>query len=123
MLRGNIVIFKSIFILFSGCFFSYMAAAQNKAVRLPAIPFPLSWENKPLNYSVKGTVLTIRAGAKTDMFRDPNVTYNTDNAPKLLFTADNDFVLTARIEHPFNNKWDGGAIVLKADALHWIKFC
>lgn len=57
------------------------------------------------------------------MFRDPNVTYNTDNAPKLLFTPDDDFVLTARIEHSFASKWDGGAIVLKTDEMHWVKFC
>src|SRR6202040_1479917 len=65
---------------------SFTALAQNQPVKLPGIPFPLSWENMPLNYSVNGGVLTIEAGAKTDMFRDPNVTYNTDNAPKLLFT-------------------------------------
>jgi regulation of enolase protein 1 (concanavalin A-like superfamily) len=103
--------------------FSNAAIAQNKQVKLPGIPFLLSWENTPLNYSVSGGVLKIEAGAKTDMFRDPNVAYNTDNAPKLLFTADNDFVLTARIKHAFNNKWDGGAIVLKTDNLHWVKFC
>ena len=114
---------KFLLSLFICCFFSYVAVAQNKPVQLPGIPYPLSWENKPLNYSVKGTVLTIEAGAKTDMFRDPNVTYNTDNAPKLLFMADNDFVLSARIEHDFASKWDGGAIVLKTDALHWVKFC
>jgi regulation of enolase protein 1 (concanavalin A-like superfamily) len=57
------------------------------------------------------------------MFRDPNVTYNTDNAPKLLFTADENFVLTASIEHSFTSKWDGGAIVIKQDSLNWIKFC
>ena len=83
----------------------------------------MMWENNPASYAIKGPVLTIEAGAKTDMFRDPNVTYNTDNAPKLFFTPDDDFVLTARIQHPFTYKWDGGAIVLKADALHWIKFC
>ena len=98
-------------------------SAQNKAVKFQSIPFPMNWENTPVAYSVKGQVLTIEAGAKTDMFRDPNVTYNTDNAPKLFFTPDDDFVLTARIQHPFTYKWDGGAIVLKADALHWIKFC
>ena len=57
------------------------------------------------------------------MFRDPNVTYNTDNAPKLLFKADENFVLSASIEHSFTNKWDGGAIIIKSDSLHWIKFC
>ncbi|SRR5260221_4638209 len=114
---------KFLSILFICCWINFSVSAQNKIVQLPGIPYPLSWENKPLNYSVSGSVLTIEAGAKTDMFRDPNVTYNTDNAPKLLFTADNDFVLTARIEHAFTFKWDGGAIVLKTDELHWIKFC
>jgi regulation of enolase protein 1 (concanavalin A-like superfamily) len=102
---------------------NFTALARPQPVKLPGIPFPLTWENAALNYSVRGSVLTIDAGPKTDMFRDPNVTYNTDNAPKLLFPADEDFVLTARIEHAFANKWDGGAIVLKTDALHWLKFC
>ena len=114
---------KLLLVFCAFCCLSLSALAQNKAVQIPGIPYPLSWENKPISYSLKGTVLTIEAGAKTDMFRDPNVTYNTDNAPKLLFTADNDFVFTARIEHAFTYKWDGGAIVLKTDALHWIKFC
>lgn len=57
------------------------------------------------------------------MFRDPNVTYNTDNAPKLWFHPDENFVLSACIHHDFSNKWDGGALVLKSDSLHWVKFC
>ena len=44
------------------------------------------------------------------MFRDPNVTYNTDNAPKLMFQPDDNFVLSASIQHAFLNKWDGGAM-------------
>lgn len=108
---------------FAAFLYCGVAVGQVNPVKLPGIPYPLTWENKPLSYSIKGSVLTIDAGPKTDMFRDPNVTYNTDNAPKLLFTADDDFVLTARIEHAFASKWDGGAIVLKTDPLHWVKFC
>jgi regulation of enolase protein 1 (concanavalin A-like superfamily) len=63
------------------------------------------------------------AGPKTDMFRDPNVTYNTNNAPQMLFRADSNFVLSASIQHSFLNKWDGGAIILFQDSLNWIKFC
>lgn len=95
--------------------------AQN--IEIPAIPKKLFWENKPKAFSLKNGVLTIIAGEKTDMFRDPNVTYNTDNAPKLLFKPDDDFVLSACIEHAFAGKWDGGAIVVKGDSLNWIKFC
>lgn len=88
-----------------------------------AIPYLLKWEHEPKEFAISKKSITIVAGEKTDMFRDPNVTYNTDNAPKLLFEAPADFVLTASIEHGFVNKWDGGALVLKQDSLNWIKFC
>ncbi|HZY39689.1 MAG TPA: DUF1349 domain-containing protein [Mucilaginibacter sp.] len=114
---------KQLLLLLCTCGVTAVVLAQSKTIKFQSIPFPMTWENTPVTYNIKGPVLTVEAGAKTDMFRDPNVTYNTDNAPKLFFTPDEDFVLTARIEHAFTCKWDGGAIVLKADALHWIKFC
>ena len=92
-------------------------------LKFPAVPHPLSWINKPNGYKINTGSIFIEAGEKTDMFRDPNVTYNTDNAPRLSFTADPNFVLTAEIHHDFTSKWDGGAIVLEADKLNWIKFC
>lgn len=96
---------------------------QNGDIKIESIPHLLKWENKPKEFFLDKSGLTIVAGEKTDMFRDPNVTYNTDNAPKLLFSADPDFVLIASIEHSFANKWDGGAIVLKQDSRNWVKFC
>ncbi|HLI93049.1 MAG TPA: DUF1349 domain-containing protein [Puia sp.] len=89
----------------------------------PLLPGKLVWENTPLRYELATDHILIESGGKTDMFRDPNVTYNTDNAPKLLFVPDSNFVFTAAIHHDFVSKWDGGAIVLKADSLNWIKFC
>jgi uncharacterized protein len=113
------LLFLSFFLVISG-----LVNAQNMDnVTLPAIPKPLFWQNKPEKFTVKSGVLTMLAGAKTDMFRDPNVTYNTDNAPKLMFKPDEDFVLSACIEHSFVHKWDGGAIVLRSDSLNWVKFC
>lgn len=100
-----------------------LCANAQKQDNISAIPHKLFWENKPLSYTLVNNELTIVAGEKTDMFRDPNVTYNTDNAPKLLFKADEDFVLSASIEHSFINKWDGGAIIIKSDSLNWVKFC
>lgn len=100
-----------------------LVVVAQKPEKFSKIPFPLSWENKPVSYAVTASNISIEAGGKTDMFRDPNVTYNTDNAPKLFFKPDDNFVLTACIEHHFASKWDGGAIVLKADNLNWIKFC
>jgi regulation of enolase protein 1 (concanavalin A-like superfamily) len=99
------------------------AKAQTDSVRIKSIPHGMFWENRAQKFSATDHGMVMVAGEKTDMFRDPNVTYNTDNAPKLLFYPDNDFVLTASIEHSFASKWDGGAIVLKQDSLNWIKFC
>jgi uncharacterized protein len=101
----------------------YDLHAQTSPEKLSGIPFDLSWENNPLKFSNAGASFTIQAGGKTDMFRDPNATYNTDNAPKLLFIPDSNFVLSVAIHHTFSSKWDGGAIVLKSDSINWIKFC
>lgn len=104
-----------------GC--NFANAQINDTTRISEIPHLLTWNNKPVKYSYVKGALRITAGAKTDMFRDPNVTYNTDNAPKLLFIPDEDFVLSASVQHAFTNKWDGGALVLFEDSLNWIKFC
>jgi regulation of enolase protein 1 (concanavalin A-like superfamily) len=98
-------------------------ASQAQPLKFSKIPHPLTWVNKPVSYKINPESIFIQAGEKTDMFRDPNVTYNTDNAPRLSFTADPNFVLTAEVHHDFISKWDGGAIVLEADKMNWIKFC
>jgi regulation of enolase protein 1 (concanavalin A-like superfamily) len=115
---------KGFFTISTILFFSLNAVSQQiDKLEITAIPHELRWENIPLTYSIKENELIILAGEKTDMFRDPNVTYNTDNAPKLMFKADDDFILSAAIEHSFINKWDGGALVIKSDSVNWIKFC
>jgi len=103
--------------------FQSKTKAQKDSIRINSIPYGMFWQNKAEKFSSNNNELIMVAGEKTDMFRDPNVTYNTDNAPKLLFRPDNDFILIASIEHSFSSKWDGGAIVLKQDSLNWIKFC
>lgn len=99
------------------------AIMTQDSIQINGIPKWLKWEIKPRKYFQDNKSITLFSGEKTDMFRDPNVTYNTDNAPKLLFKADSNFVFSAAIEHAFISKWDGGAIVLKADSLNWVKCC
>ena len=112
------------FILPVTCFIALtMHAQKSDSLIISSIPYKLYWENKPVKFLIRENKLTIEAGEKTDMFRDPNVTYNTDNAPKLLFKADENFILSASIEHSFASKWDGGALIIKSDSLNWIKFC
>jgi uncharacterized protein len=109
--------------LMANMFISICYAQKSDTVIISSIPSLLTWHNTPISYYTKNNTLIIVAGEKTDMFRDPNVTYNTDNAPKLLFEPEKDFVLITSIQHSFSNKWDGGAIVLIEDSLNWIKFC
>lgn len=112
-------------VLFSVLLFQFISAlGQNSdLLNLPSIPKKLAWRNAPKSFKIEKNTLTIEAGEKTDMFRDPNVTYNTDNAPKLLFQPDDDFILSVKVEHDFLNKWDAGALVLISDSLNWVKFC
>lgn len=115
-MKGKISFLIVIFLI------SFLSATAQSEISIPAIPHKLFWENKPLSVDHRGDKLIIVSGEKTDMFRDPNATYNTDNAPKLLFTADSNFVFTSGITHAFASKWDAGGLVLKADSANWIKF-
>lgn len=111
-------------ILFFTCLLTLECIAQfDDSIKVDGIAKWMKWENKPKNFSFNKSNITIFSGEKTDMFRDPNVKYNTDNAPKLLFDADSNFIFQASVEHAFLNKWDGGALVLKADSLNWVKCC
>lgn len=114
----------SIFFLSSLLLSNVKGFSQKKdSLFFGGIPRSLMWENKPKAYNINKSSIVIVSGEKTDMFRDPNVTYNTDNAPKLMFKADSNFILSAAVEHSFTSKWDGGALVLKLDSLNWVKCC
>lgn len=112
-----------VFLFFAFVINNKCIGQQSNSLRVNGISKSLYWENTPKKFINNKTTLSIIAGEKTDMFRDPNVTYNTDNAPKLLFDADSNFIFSAAIEHSFNSKWDGGALVLKQDSLNWVKCC
>jgi regulation of enolase protein 1 (concanavalin A-like superfamily) len=66
-------------------------------------------------------VLTISAAAKTDWFVDPFDGTVANNAPILLFTADAEYVVSARVTVKFVTKWDAGALMLWGDDHHWAK--
>ena len=99
-----------------------LSAQTLSSLKIPTIPRQMFWQNSPKVCTMKGGILTITAGEKTDLFRDPSQTYNVSNAPQLLFKADENFVFTAAVEHPFTTKWDAGGLVLSADSLNWVKF-
>lgn len=103
--------------------FSLGESQTKSSLKIPTISSPLFWHNTPKRSTMKAGVLTIVAGEKTDLFRDPNGENNINTAPKLMFKADPNFTLSASIQHPFTNKFDAGGLVIVADSLNWIKFC
>ncbi len=43
-------------------------------------------------------------------------------APTVMTPVEGDFILAARVHIPFNNLYDGAALVVRADDAHWAKF-
>ena len=93
-----------------------------ETVQLAAIPAALYWENPPVDFSTDGkAALTITAGAQTDIFNNPLSTEIVNKSPRLLFSPQGNFTLSAKIEVEFQDMFDAGALVLYADPEHWIK--
>lgn len=108
----------SFFLLFPSAF----PQAQSSPPAIPGIPGELRWQNQPVSWQFdKHNVLTISAGSKTDWFVDPFDGTVAKNAPILLFTPDDDYVLSAQVTVKFTTKWDAGAFMLWGDEHHWAK--
>jgi regulation of enolase protein 1 (concanavalin A-like superfamily) len=91
-------------------------------VRLEALPRPGSWMNAPQAFErPSANALSITAASGTDLYADNGTEAITTNAPMLLFTADDDFTLTARLATDFASQFDGGFLVLYASPHHWAK--
>ena len=63
------------------------------------------------------------AGRETDLFTDPAGTMVKDDSPRLTFTPDPLFTLSAHVHVDFAATYDAGVLLLYVDAQHWAKFC
>ena len=68
-------------------------------------------------------VLSITAGAESDLFYNPNGEASKSNAPHVLFAPDPLFTLSARVAVEFESTYDAGALLIWADESHWAKLC
>ena len=93
-----------------------------ETIQLEAIPAVLHWENPPVSFTTDGkAALTITAGEKVDMFNNPQSDEIINKSPRLLFTPQGYFTLSAKVKGDFQGMFDAGALVLYADQAHWIK--
>jgi len=94
------------------------------SVVLNPIPTALQWEIPPLEWKVEqGTTLTIAAGKSTSLFNDPRGARSVDNAPRLTFRPQGDFLLSARVQVDFENTFDAGVLLIYESEDLWAKLC
>lgn len=102
---------------------SMAATVGRRPIRIPGIPKAAQWVNPPTAFAITHQGLEIVASEATDKYIAADGSFLTDSANRLVFEADPDFILSASISHPFDNKWDAGGLILEGDAENWIKFC
>lgn len=91
---------------------------------LKSLPDKLYWENVPLKWDITDNdTITFTAGKQTDLFNDPSGTFSINNSPRLLFTPQINFTLSAKIQVQFGCTYDAGALLIYNDNKFWAKLC
>jgi regulation of enolase protein 1 (concanavalin A-like superfamily) len=97
------------------------------ALNLPGLPFPLEPAGSPsAGCRVRHGVLTLTAGAGTDLFIDPAGTEpgRLPDAGRFLgLPPAGDFTLAAQVSVDFGSMYDAGVLLLHARERHWAKLC
>jgi regulation of enolase protein 1 (concanavalin A-like superfamily) len=85
---------------------------MDSSARLGALPMDLRWDVLPVDWTTDGeAALTITAGARTDLFVDPEgVAEAVLNAPRALGVVDGDFMLSALVRVGFGATYDAGVL-------------
>jgi regulation of enolase protein 1 (concanavalin A-like superfamily) len=86
------------------------------------LPFDLRWDCEPVAWHAEGEALTIEAGPKTDLFRDPQGGAPQLGAPRLIGDPPaGDWQLSARVAAHLRSTFDAGALILWAGEPEWAK--
>lgn len=105
-------------------FYAVLALAVEPRLRVSGIPQDLSLRGQALSLPLaENGTLSITAGKGADWFNWPGGGDRKAGAPRLLFDADDDFVLSAKVSVDFHSVWDAGGLALVADDSHWAKLC
>jgi uncharacterized protein len=97
-------------------------SGADEQVKIKAVPHFFSWINKQKDYRIlSDDSVSITASKETDLFNDAESGSVAGNAPMLVFTPDDAFVLTAKVTPNFKSEFDGGFLVVYVDETHWAK--
>jgi uncharacterized protein len=114
---------KKYFLLLSAVMFCPLILNAQE-IKISAIPFMMHFENSVQDYAVvSDNHLKMVAPANTDLYITSDGGYEINKSPRLLFSPDSDFILTAKIKPEFVSKWDAGVLLIYNDSKHYAKFC
>lgn len=104
----------------AGLLLAYLGCTA-QPVKIESIPQELNWLGEPQAYELLDNGLSITAGQGTDIYHYSGGGYNISTVPMLLFPADEEFVLTAKVKVDFEAAYDGGFLILYEDTTHYAK--
>ncbi len=93
------------------------------ALSLPNLPNAPIWTIPPQSWEYTARALHITAGPRSDLFTDPMGEVTIANSPRLLFTPDAEFTLSAHVTVDFASTYDACVLMLYVDNEHWAKLC
>ncbi len=94
-----------------------------ESITLNPIPTALNWQVAPERHTHTNEILTISAGPRSDLFISPQGDAIILNAPRLLFTPDGDFQLSALVSAEFASTFDAGVLLVYSGNHTWAKLC
>lgn len=101
------------------------ASGQNKvldSVTVKTIPSRCFLLDDVKSFKVlSNNSLLLEAAKETDLHVPADGSYNRHNAPKILFKPGSDFEFSAHIIPSFQEKYDGGALLIYTDEQNWAK--
>ncbi len=93
------------------------------AIDMSALSRPLRSINEATAEAIEGDSLTLRAGARTDWFRDPAGHAVVHNAPALVMPVTGTWMLSARISAAHEATFDAAVLAVYIDEHTWAKLC
>ncbi|MFT7558812.1 MAG: regulation of enolase protein 1 (concanavalin A-like superfamily) [Flavobacteriales bacterium] len=109
---------------------SFLFSCVLLLVSLPVLAAPSTLSVIPydqITYKAKSDIridsgdLWIDAIKGTDLWTSADGKDNNHELPRLLFEPKGDFIFSAKVTPDFNSAYDGGALILFGDGLHWAK--
>lgn len=81
------------------------------------------WKNKSSYTLLPDGGIKIYAPGETDFFCPPDGSSVQNSAPYLYQYITGDFVMKAKVSHPFSFKYDAAVLMIMGDDGHWGKLC